>query len=92
MGCFDIIRVFYIGNADDNNYLVIEKDIAIFSAYFMAYMKRLHNNDKCNYYTFGSVEISESQYLRMKSEAEALVAKINSTDEKKENPNQLKLV
>lgn len=67
------MRTFYVSNAATGEYFVLEKDFPEFVRRVGAYVMNLHSSQKCpNTYTFGSAEMTESEYQRQKATAEAL--------------------
>lgn len=62
MGAQRLIRAYYIANAHDGAYFVLTTDIQEYIARMSAYIKNLVESGKTNHYSFGSVEMYESEY------------------------------
>ena len=62
-------RVFYIANAYDGRYFVLTDNLDEYFQRLSAYALNLEKSAKTNHYSFGSVEMSESEYLDAKRES-----------------------
>ncbi len=62
-------RCFYISNAYDGKYFVLTDNVGEFAQRMAAYLMNLERSGKCNHYSFGSVELSESEYQSHRTEA-----------------------
>lgn len=59
-------RVFYISNAYDGSYFVLTDNIEEYFQRLSAYAMNLHTSKKINHYSIGSVEMTESEYLKQR--------------------------
>lgn len=65
-------RCYYISNSYDGAYFVLTDNIDDFAQRMTMYMVNLKRSGKCNHYSFGSLEMSESEYQEAKKGAEGL--------------------
>lgn len=64
-------RVFYIANNYDGSYFVLSDNLDEYFQRLSAYALNLERSQKTNHYSFGSVEMSEMEYLEKRSECTA---------------------
>lgn len=86
-------RCYYISNSYDGAYFVLTDNIDEFAQRMSMYMVNLKRSGKSNHYSFGSVEMSESDYRQSKKNAEGLErdrirAKSESEAKKKDGPEE----
>lgn len=62
-------RCYYISNAYDGKYFVLTDNVGEFAQRMAAYLMNLERSGKLNHYSFGSVEMSENEYLTFRTEA-----------------------
>jgi hypothetical protein len=62
-------RVFYIANAYDGRYFVLTDNLEEYYQRLSAYVLNLECSAKTNHYSFGSVEMSEAEYLDARTES-----------------------
>ena len=62
-------RVFYIANAYDGRYFVLTDNLEEYYQRLSAYVLNLEQSAKTNHYSFGSVEMSEAEYLDARTES-----------------------
>lgn len=65
-------RCYYISNSYDGAYFVLTDNIEEYFQRISAYLLNLENSKKCNHYSFGSVEMSEKEYLEKRTGASFL--------------------
>lgn len=65
-------RCYYISNSYDGAYFVLTDNVEDFAQRMSMYMVNLKRSGKCNHYSFGSLEMSEAEYLEAKKGAETL--------------------
>lgn len=65
-------RCYYISNSYDGAYFVLTDSIDEFAQRMSMYMVNLKRSRKCNHYSFGSLEMSQAEYLDMRKKAEGL--------------------
>lgn len=83
-------RCYYIANAYDGKYFVLTDNVGEFAQRMAAYLMNLERSGKCNHYSFGSVMLSESEYLSHRTNAnETESARIAATKEHKEREAEI---
>jgi|GEM_PF-4146187 hypothetical protein len=65
-------RCYYISNSYDGAYFVLTDNIEDFAERMTMYMLNLKRSGKCNHYSFGSLEMSDHEYVDFKNKAEGL--------------------
>ncbi len=82
-------RCFYISNAYDGKYFVLTDNVGEFAQRMAAYLMNLERSGKVNHYSFGSVELSESEYQSYRSDAtQTEASRIAATKEKEEEERE----
>ena len=65
-------RCYYIANSYDGAYFVLTDDLSVYAEKMASYVVNLENSRKTNSYSFGSIEISASDYEKYNTEATSL--------------------
>jgi len=65
-------RCYYICNSYDGAYFVLTDDVENYIQKMASYVINLENSKKTNHYTFGSVEMTQSEYEKNSTEANRL--------------------
>jgi hypothetical protein len=78
-------RVFYIANAYDGRYFVLTDNLEEYYQRLSAYVLNLERSAKTNHYSFGSVEMSEAEYLDARTESLGFEQERIKTQQKQDN-------
>ena len=79
-------RCYYIANNYDGAYFVITDDLNEYRQRMSAYLMNLQASGKCNHYSFGSVELTEKDYIETRNKAMGLERDRVQTKIEKEEP------
>lgn len=78
-------RCYYISNSYDGAYFVLTDNIEEYFQRMSSYLLNLENSQKCNHYSFGSVEMTAAEYEQNRTSAsnleKARIAEKTQTEE-----------
>lgn len=82
-------RCYYISNSYDGAYFVLTDNIEEYFQRMSAYLLNLENSKKANHYSFGSVEMSEKEYLEKRTGASFLERSKIAEKEKEKKSHEI---
>lgn len=85
-------RCYYIANSYDGKYFVLTDNVREYVERMAAYVMNLEKSGKCNHYSFGSVEMSASEYDSFRTDAQNQEeARIRQTQKEREERLQVEI-